>query len=709
MAEILAPAGSFDALRVAIINGADAVYLGLSKFSARAKAENFDNSVLKEAIEYAHLFGVKVYVAVNTLVKNQELPEAVNDAVNALDVGADALIVQDLGLCEQIRKLRPHAVLHASTQMGIHNLEGAIIAKKLGFSRIILSRECTLSEIKRIKQGVDIEVECFVQGALCIAFSGNCYFSSIASGFSGNRGKCMQLCRKKYSISLNGNTKSGYILSAKDLMLAENLKDLIDAKVDSFKIEGRLRRNEYVAESVRIYKKACNEIITNREISCLKKVFNRGDYTLGHLYDATNRVVDSKINSHKGLFYCKVSDVKNNIAFLEKPLSKGDGIKFVRDGYEVGGASAVTDGNKTGYEGQVRKGDSVFITTDVDFNRSVLNRVRKLPVNIRLNFIDKKLTLTHLNASVQLDLSEYQIDVAENIPLDVAVATENFNKSDYFYAYDVVVDGSFFVRKSVLNEIRRVGYERLKQKILELYSQKMQKYDGKPLFMSDIISKNYAELPIDATIYRVSTPSQITEKMEYVVVNPLDYSQETIKSFSVFNNRKLLLSLPPIARDKDIDVLKKAIVQAKESGYYGFEANNLYSLSICDGKFLIGPMMNMLNDVINLPKIYSFECDFSGRNGYVYAQGNVPLMTLCNCPKKEFFDGCVHCEGYSGFISDGTRNFPLRRYKVAYCYCQILNCAYIDVSAKVKGGKVYDYSYYRPSQKTAGNYNRELK
>ena len=361
MAEILAPAGSFEALKTAVINGADAVYIGLSKFSARAKAENFNNDVFLQALSYAHLYGVKVYVAINTLVKNEEMSDALSDALFAIDSGADAIILQDLGLSELIRKARPSAILHASTQMGIHNLEGAIIAKQLGFTRVILSRECTLSEIKRIKNGVDIEVECFVQGALCIAFSGNCYFSSLASGFSGNRGKCMQLCRKKYSLMLNGKTKTGYLLSAKDLMLATKLKDLVDAGVDSFKIEGRLRRNEYVAESIRIYKKACNENITDNEINCLKRVFNRGDFTQGHLYDPTNRVIDYKINSHKGLFYCKVQEVRNRIAILEKSLCKGDGIKFLRNGFEVGGALLQSNGNKTGFDGNVSGGDDVFI------------------------------------------------------------------------------------------------------------------------------------------------------------------------------------------------------------------------------------------------------------------------------------------------------------------------------------------------------------
>ena len=709
MAEILAPAGSFEALKAAVINGADAVYIGLSKFSARAKAENFNNDVLLQALNYAHLYGVKVYIAINTLVKNEEMSDALSDALFAIDSGADAIILQDLGLSELIRKARPSAILHASTQMGIHNLEGAIIAKQLGFTRVILSRECTLSEIKRIKNGVDIEVECFVQGALCIAFSGNCYFSSLASGFSGNRGKCMQLCRKKYSLMLNGKTRTGYLLSAKDLMLATKLKDLVDAGVDSFKIEGRLRRNEYVAESIRIYKKACNENITDNEINCLKRVFNRGDFTQGHLYDPTNRVIDYKINSHKGLFYCKVKEVRNRIAILEKSLCKGDGIKFLRNGFEVGGALLQSNGDKTGFDGSVYKGDDVFITTDAEFNKKVCSRTRKLPVSVKLDFENNTLTLTCDNNIATMELSGYETILAENRPITISDVVENFNKNEYFFTENAEVIGERFVRRSTFNEIRRVGYDILQNIILKNYACKMQKYNEKPLIMSDIIRGSAVNIPNDATIYTVSEPSQVVDEMEYIIVNPIEYSPTSIENFYRFTDKKLLLSLPPIARDNDVFILKSLTKAALDNGFYGIVANNLYSFAICDGPFLLGPMMNCLNDVIDLPKIYSFESDFLGKKGFVYAQGNVPLMTFCNCPKKEFFDGCGSCDGYEGHLSDGVRNFELRRYKVGYCYCQMLNSAYIDVTDKVKQGKVIDFSYNRPNQKTLGNHNRELK
>ena len=251
--EILAPAGNAESLRAAVSNGANAVYLGLKDFSARAKASNFSLDELSDAIAYAHIFGVKVYIAFNTLIKNSEMKSAIEQIETAAKIGADAFIIQDLGLLNEIRNLTD-VPLHASTQMGIHNLYGAEAAKKCGFDRIILSRECTLDDIREIKNNVDIEVETFVQGALCVAFSGNCLFSSLVSGYSGNRGKCLQLCRKKYELDIGGRKSDGYYLSAKDLCLLSDLKSLRDAGVDSFKIEGRMRRSEYVGESVSVYR-----------------------------------------------------------------------------------------------------------------------------------------------------------------------------------------------------------------------------------------------------------------------------------------------------------------------------------------------------------------------------------------------------------------------------------------------------------------------
>ena len=192
--KLLSPAGDFESLKMAVFYGADEVYLGVKDFNAR-NIEGFSLTSLREAVDFAHVYGVKVHLAVNILFSNSELQSALDLVVDAYNLGVDAFIIQDLGLASLISKNYPEICIHASTQMGLHNLEGVQFAKKLGFSRVVLARETPLDEIKRIKQNCDIEIEYFAQGALCVSFSGNCYLSSYLCGASGNRGKCKQLCR----------------------------------------------------------------------------------------------------------------------------------------------------------------------------------------------------------------------------------------------------------------------------------------------------------------------------------------------------------------------------------------------------------------------------------------------------------------------------------------------------------------------------------
>lgn len=244
--EILAPCGDMTTLKVAVTNGADAVYLGMGKFNARMKAENF-GTTLEEAVNYCHLFGVKVYVTLNTLVRDEEVSEWMAQVDEIVRVGVDAVIIQDFGMANLLRETYPDLELHASTQMGIHNVEGAKFLEGLGFKRVVLARETTLEDIKTIRRETTLDIEYFVQGALCVAFSGNCYLSHYQGDGSGNRGECKQLCRLPYFAENKGKKMGGgYFLSPADLCLIRNLKMLAEAGVTSFKIEGRLRRPGYV-------------------------------------------------------------------------------------------------------------------------------------------------------------------------------------------------------------------------------------------------------------------------------------------------------------------------------------------------------------------------------------------------------------------------------------------------------------------------------
>ncbi|MBP7176020.1 MAG: U32 family peptidase [Thermoclostridium sp.] len=288
--ELLAPAGSPQAYKAAAFAGADAVYLGAKAFNARAQAQNFDREALVTVIEDAHIRAIKVYLVLNTLVKDSEIQEAAALASFAYREGIDGVIVQDPGLVRLLREIAPGLPLHASTQMTLHNTDGVKAAQKLGLQRVILSRELTLQEIKEISQANDMELEVFVHGALCISRSGQCLLSSFIGARSGNRGRCAQPCRLPWSNGLPG-TCGEYLISPRDLMTLELLPELIASGVKSLKIEGRLKSPEYVAATVMVYRKYLDLALTNpsaykvdpADINMLERVFNRGGFTKGYL------------------------------------------------------------------------------------------------------------------------------------------------------------------------------------------------------------------------------------------------------------------------------------------------------------------------------------------------------------------------------------------------------------------------------------------
>ena len=288
--ELLAPAGSFDALRAAIAGGADAVYFGGGDFNARINAKNFSNEELKEAIDILHSCGRKAYITLNTLVHNRELEDYLRFAEFVYKAGADALIVADLGGAEAIHRHLPNLELHASTQMSGHNLEQAKLLANHGFSRMVCARELPKDDIEYLVKNSPIEIEMFTHGALCVCHSGQCLFSSIVGGRSGNRGACAQPCRLPYT---DENGKQSYPLSLKDLSLAGHITDLIDCGVQSLKIEGRMKSPEYVFGVVRAFRTLLDEgkNATPEELSQLARVFSRGGFTQGYY----NRKINSSM------------------------------------------------------------------------------------------------------------------------------------------------------------------------------------------------------------------------------------------------------------------------------------------------------------------------------------------------------------------------------------------------------------------------------
>jgi putative protease len=392
--ELLAPAGSREALTAAVQNGADAVYLGGASFNARRSAPNFSAAELERAITYAHIRGVKVYVTVNTLVAEEEMEEALRFLRFVYESGADAAIIQDIGLLRLARGALPELQLHASTQMTVHNAEGAAFLGEAGISRVILARELTLNEIKVIKETTALEIEVFVHGALCVCYSGQCLLSSMVGGRSGNRGVCAQPCRLPYTLvdekgAVPESEAAGeYLLSTRDLNYARHIPALAAAGIDALKIEGRMKRPEYVATVVRIYRcllerlAAGNFFVAPEESAALAQIFNRG-FSTGYLFGRPGRsLMNMQRPSNRGVPLGRVIayDRSGRLAEIKLtlPLRLGDTVEFwvseggrvvtrverlLVEGREVLHASppAVAE---VAAVGGIRPGDRVFKTED---------------------------------------------------------------------------------------------------------------------------------------------------------------------------------------------------------------------------------------------------------------------------------------------------------------------------------------------------------
>ncbi len=342
--ELLSPVGDFECLKAAVQNGANSVYFGGNLFNARASASNFDCDGLEKAINYCALRNVKTHLTLNTLIKDSEFEDAVLLAKKAYELGIDALIVQDVGLAQFLMKLFPDLPIHASTQMTIHNLEGVQELEKLGYSRAVLSRELSIQEIEYICANSNIEIETFIHGALCISYSGQCFFSSMVGGRSGNRGRCAQPCRLPYElIEKEKIIDKGYLLSPRDLCALDFIPSLIEAGVKCFKIEGRLKSPEYVATVTRIYRKYIDLYesgkeykVDEKDVTELKQIFNRGGFSSGHLSTKANHdLIYKEKPNNMGLYVGNVAGynkLKGHVKLLlNENLAIGDNINFEKE------------------------------------------------------------------------------------------------------------------------------------------------------------------------------------------------------------------------------------------------------------------------------------------------------------------------------------------------------------------------------------------
>ncbi len=328
--ELLSPAGSMDALKAAIHNGADAIYLGGKKFGARAFAQNFSVNELIEAINYAHIYNVKIYITVNTIIYEDEFEDALDFIEFLYKNIVDAVIMQDIGLMYEAHKRFPGLIIHASTQCHNHNIENIEFFKSIGVKRVILDREMSLEEIKKLN--TDMEIEIFIHGALCISYSGCCLMSYLGGGRSGNRGECTGCCRLPYKLIENNKEHKAngeYLISTKELNTSKRIKEIMDSNIVSLKIEGRMKSPEYVGFITKYYRNIIDgKKITEEDEKKLSLLFNR-DFTEGYLFNENN-ITNIKTSNHQGIIIGKIIEVNKKFVKikLNEDLDQEDGIRF---------------------------------------------------------------------------------------------------------------------------------------------------------------------------------------------------------------------------------------------------------------------------------------------------------------------------------------------------------------------------------------------
>lgn len=487
--ELLAPAGSMESLIAAINNGADAIYLGGNKFSARAYASNFNNETMQRAVDYAHSYNVKVYVTMNTLLKQNELREALKYVGYLYEIGVDALIIQDVGLISLIRDVYPEFELHASTQMTIHNAEGALYFREKGMQRIVLSRELTLDEIKYISKDLNIETEIFVHGALCVCYSGQCLMSSMIGGRSGNRGRCAQPCRMQYT--LQGETlgeRKGYLLSPKDTCLVEDIDSIIKSGTASLKVEGRMKKPEYVAGVTRNYRRAIDKVIVNTKFDLhkgrneLAQLFNREGFAKAYLYKNVGKdMMSYNYPKNTGVFIGQVTNSGEII--LEENVGLGDGIRFLDDGFTL---SKILKNNQEVKEafigdkvklfptGGYKKGYKLYKMSDKRLYDELKEDLKPYKKKINLvGEIEFKVNAP-LCIKTKFNNKEYKVygeivEPAENKPLTRERVEEALKKSgDIPYKFDKVFFDVFddgFIRIASINNLRRELFDKILKEV----------------------------------------------------------------------------------------------------------------------------------------------------------------------------------------------------------------------------------------------------
>ncbi|WP_438348903.1 DUF3656 domain-containing U32 family peptidase [Paenibacillus sp. FA6] len=509
--ELLAPAGDWDCMRAAVANGADAVFFGVEKFNARARANNFRMMELPEVMAFLHSYGVKGFLTFNILVFENELEDARELIDACVDAGVDAVIVQDLGLVKMIREISPDFPIHGSTQMTITSPEAVEFTKPWDLERVVLGRENNLKQIKKIGDQAKLPMEVFVHGALCVSYSGQCLTSEMWGGRSANRGECAQACRLPYDLMVDGVQKPmgdiSYLLSPKDLAAIDIMPELIEAGVTSFKIEGRLKTPEYVANVVSKYRKAIDRYFegdstppSKEEIRELEQSFSRG-LTHGFL-DGTNnkKLVEGTYPKSRGVYMGRVEQILRDgvVCRIDAPLKRGDGIVFDagdptkkeeggrvydirRKGVKIEGEAGegwiidIVPGRNDVNLQRLNVGDRVWKTNDPALDKRLRQTFetekpyRVFPVHVKVaghvgGLLTTWWTDVQKGTTVRVD-SEMELEVAQKRPMDYELLEEQFGRLGgtvfQLEKLDVELQGEVIVPMRELNSIRRRAVELL--------------------------------------------------------------------------------------------------------------------------------------------------------------------------------------------------------------------------------------------------------
>jgi len=589
ISEILSPVGNMDAFYAAIEAGSDAVYLAGKMFGARAFSNNFTNEELVYIINYAHSFNVKVYITCNILIFEREVESFIKFIRFLHQNNVDAVIMQDLGMIDLVHKKFPNLEIHGSTQMHIHNLDGALVAEKLGLKRIVLARETPFEVIKEIKEKTNLEIEIFVHGALCVSYSGECYFARSIGPRSGNRGTCSGCCRLPYDLLDKNNNvlnDNKYPLSMKDLKTIENLDKLIDIGVDSFKIEGRMKSKEYVYYTTKLYKETRDNYLLNKKmiintsyLEKLNNIFTRG-YTKGFIFH-DNEVTNDIFPNHQGVLIGKVIKSHNKVINikLDKDISIHDGLRIINNNLEYGLIINEYKLNNNILTIKVNKdipmNSLVYRTYSYKIDKEVENIISTKERKVLIKFI---LNLKE-NKPLELIVSDYQneISLTSDIPsislnheITKEVIKEKLEKvNNTIYKInelEINLDNKLFIPISKINNIKREILDLLTKKRISTYQKDFKELD----YLKEI--PDYKKNNI-YTIY-TNNKNNISDKYNIVYSDNLDNTiikiPKVIDNYNNYDINKEYL----VGEIGSLNKLKNIITD------YSFNVTNSYTVAL---------------------------------------------------------------------------------------------------------------------------------